>query len=131
VSRESLVARGRMAAEAGMRDACTIRRDTKTSVTDPVTGENTPIWDGLYAGKCRVQQTSPAASRHDVGEDSVLLQPLVVAVPIAVTGIEPTDEITITASIDPDLVGRVFLVKAVTHKTDLTARRLGVEERTS
>jgi hypothetical protein len=47
-----------------------------------------------------------------------------------VTGLEVGDEITITASRDPDLVGRAFLARDLFHKTDLTARRVGVTERT-
>ena len=46
-------------------------------------------------------------------------------------GLEVNDEITITASVnDADLVGRVFLVRDLMHKTHPTARRVGVVERT-
>jgi hypothetical protein len=122
--------RGRAAAERLMTDACTIRRVTGT-VTDDHSGTITPTYATLYTGKCRIQQIVPRATRFDAGEDSVLLQPLVLSVPIAVTGIEPDDEATVTQSQDADLVGRTFLVKVIIHKTDLTARRLGVEERTT
>jgi hypothetical protein len=40
--------------------------------------------------------------------------------------------VTITASVnDPDLVGRVFLIRDLFHKTEPTARRVGVIERTA
>jgi hypothetical protein len=126
----SILDRGRAAAVRAMVDACVIRRRSDTT-TDPLTGVPTPAYATLYTGQCRVQQNGATASRQDVGGDSVLLQPFVLSVPISVTGIEPGDEATMTTSRDPDLVGRVFIVRAVTHKTNLTARRLGVEERTA
>lgn len=132
MSRDRLLARGRIAADAGMLDTCVIRRVTGTT-TDDFSGVPTKTYlnPDPYTGKCRVQQTSPAATQYDVGQAAVRLQPLTIAVPIAVTGLEVNDEITITASLnDPDLVGRVFLVRELAHKSEATARRLGVEERT-
>ena len=126
----SILDRGRAAAERAMADTCVIRRRTDTT-TDDFSGVATPTYATLYTGKCRMQQNTPSAQQLDVGEDRVLLQPFVLSVPISVTGIQPGDQATVTASLDPDLVGRVFLVKAVAHKTNLTARRLGVEERTA
>jgi len=129
----SVLARGQAAAERMMTDTCTIRREAGET-TDDFSGTITPAYTVLYTGKCRLQQ-SPAspnsASRLDAGEDSVLLQPFVLSVPITVTGIQPGDEAIYSASQDPDLPGRLFLVKAISRKTNLTARRLGVEERTA
>lgn len=127
----SILDRGRGAAERAMADTCVIRRPSGSGTTNPVTGVPSQTYTTLYTGSCRMQQSSPGGQRVDVGEDSVLLQPFVLSVPIAVTGIRPGDQATVTTSLDPDLVGRVFLVKAVTHKTNATARRLGVEERTA
>jgi hypothetical protein len=129
VSRASALARGQAAAEAGMVDACTIRRLTGNT-TDQDTGEPTKTWDDLYAGKCRVQQSLAQAAQQDVGEDYLLQLRLVVQLPVAVTALEVNDEITITASRDTDLVDRVFLVRDLFHKTDMTSRRVGVTERT-
>jgi hypothetical protein len=113
-----------------MVDDCVIRREA-SEATDDFSGTITPTYTTLYTGKCRLQQVLPHATRFDAGEDSVLLQPLVLSVPIAATGIEPGDVATVTASQDADLIGRTFLVKVIIHKTYLTARRLGVEERTA
>lgn len=133
MSRESLLARGQAAAVAGMVDACTIRR-VATSVTDQTTGVPARTYTTLYTGKCRVQQTLPISRPHESAEDFVLLARLDVQVPIAVTGLQVNDEITITAVAagrDTDLAGRVFLVRDLFHKSEATARRVGVIERTA
>lgn len=124
----SVLARGQAAAEAGMGDACTVQRSSGSDTTNPVTGVGTTTYTTLYTGKCRVQQNSVTGSRHDIGQDSTLTQPFIVSVPTAVTGLKVGDRVTITSAADADLVGRVFLVGAVVHKANLTARRLGVEE---
>lgn len=129
MSRAALLARARAAAQAGMADTCTIRRRAGET-TDENSGVVTPTWDALYAGKCRVQQAIAQAAQHDVGEDYLLQMRLEVQLPMAVTGLAVGDEVTITASQDPDLVGRVFLVRDLFHKTDASSRRVGVTERT-
>jgi hypothetical protein len=78
-----------------------------------------------------VQQHQATADRQDVGEDSLLLLRLEVQLPMTVTGLEVGDEITITAAArDADLVGRVFRIHDLAHKTDATARRVQCIERT-
>lgn len=113
-----------------MVDACTIRRRTGETV-DQNSGEITPTYDLVYEGKCRVQQQTATAGAEDAGEAYLLMVRLEVQLPIAVAGIEPDDEVTVTASQDPDLLDRVFTVRDLFHKTDATARRIGVVERTS
>jgi hypothetical protein len=130
MSRDSVLARAQAAAVLGMADTCTIRRLAGSS-TDQDAGDITPTWTSLYAGKCRVQQRQAEAAQHDAGEDYQLLLRLTVQLPVTVTGLKVGDEITITASRDADLVGRVFLVRDLAHKTDQSARRVGVTERTS
>lgn len=114
-----------------MVDACTIRRRTGTTTDDD--GNVVPTYGpDLYSGKCRIQQPNAQATQADVGEDHLLLLRIEVQLPMSVTGIEVGDEITVTASAhDPDLVGRVFLVRDLAHKTHATSRRVGVTERTS
>lgn len=132
MSRASVLARGRTAAEAGMRDTCSIRRAIGTAVDDN-TGDETIAWEQLYAGKCRVQQRSEANSQQETpGEDYQLLQRVELQLPMSVTGLREADEVTITASAhDADLVGVVFLVRDLFAKTHATARRVGVTRRTS
>lgn len=131
MSAASLLARGRAAAERLMQDTCTIRRVTG-SATDPDTGVITPTYATLYSGQCRVQQSSGQATQQDAGQDYLLMLRLEVQVPMSVTGLRPADEVLLTASLlDPDLVGRTFLIRDLAHGTHKTARRVGVEERTS
>lgn len=129
MSRADVLARAQQAAEAGMVDTCVIRRSGGRT-TDPVTGDVTELYSGFYTGKCRVQQAQAQAQREDIGEDHLLLLRLEVQLPMSVTGLEVGDEITITASRDPDLPGRVFRVHDLAHKTDASARRVQCLERT-
>lgn len=129
--RQELLIRGRAAAEAGMVDTCQIRRVT-AQTTDDLTGEvdKTYADPDPYTGKCRVQQTRlPSSADHEAGQDTIVLLTLEVQLPMAVTGLQLGDEITVTASQDPDLVGRTFLVRALAHKTEATARRVQCRER--
>lgn len=129
MQRAALLARAQAAAQAGMVDTCTIQRRTGET-TDENSGVVTPTWDALYSGKCRVKQSIAQADQHDAGENYVLQMRLEVQLPTSVTGLKVGDEITIVTSRDPDLPGRVFLVRDLFHKTDASARRVGVTERT-
>jgi hypothetical protein len=132
MSRASVLKLGRDAAEAGMVDACTIRRADAGGTTDPDTGYPTQAYTELYAGKCRIQQSQAQANQQDVGEDNLLLLRLEVQLPVDGTeGLEVGDEITMTAAAhDADLVGRVFLIHDLAHATEKTARRVQCTERT-
>jgi hypothetical protein len=132
MSRESALARGRTAAEAGMVDACSIRRRTG-GTTDPVTGYPTQPYTTLYTGKCRVQQAAAIARPHDVGENQVYIVRFDLQLPmVGSEGLKVDDEVTVTASAhDADLVNRVFVVLELAHKTEATARRVGIIERTA
>jgi hypothetical protein len=114
-----------------MVDACTIRR--RTGETTDGDGNVTPTYGpDVYSGKCRIQQPNAQAAQADVGEDFQLLLRLEVHLPMSVVGLEVGDEITVTASVhDPDLPGRVFLVRDLAHGSQKTARRVGVTERSS
>ena len=133
MSRASVLARGRAAAEAGMIDACTIRR-RNGETTDPDTGVVTASYldPDPYVGKCRVQQITGTARPHDVGQDYLLIQRIDVQIPVVGTeGLVVGDEVTITAAVnDQDLVGRTFLVHDLAHKSEATARRVACTERT-
>ncbi|MFC6017796.1 DUF6093 family protein [Plantactinospora solaniradicis] len=128
MSAASVLARGRRAAERLMVDTCTIRR--RTGETTGPGGVVEATYDVLYTGPCRVQQQAPSASPQDAGEDYALMLALTVQLPMSVTGLRTEDEITIdTSAHDPDLPGRVFVVKDLAHKSHATARRVGVVER--
>jgi hypothetical protein len=123
MSRASVLARGRAAAEAGMVDACTVTR-AGMPVTD-ANGDVTSTPTTVYTGKCRVQQHQATADEKDIGEDNLLLLRVEVQLPMSVTGLEVGDVITMTASAnDPDLPGRAFRIHDLAHKTEATARRV-------
>lgn len=131
MSRASVLARGRVAAEAGMVDTCTITRSTVTGVNGQ-TGAQTIATTTLYTGPCRVHQRVPGGARGtNVGEANLLMLRSEVQLPVsaATDGLQVGDKITITAAVnDPDLTGRVLQIRELAHKSEATARRLGVEE---
>jgi hypothetical protein len=114
-----------------MVDECVIRRRTGET-TDDESGVVTPTYATVYAGKCRMQQPAATAQEQESGEAALLMVRFELQVPISVVGVAADDEVQVTASVhDPDLVGRLFAVRGLFHKTHATARRIQVEERTS
>ena len=130
MSRAIALARARTAAALGMTDTCTIRRRTGEAVDDN-SGVVTPTWAEVYAGQCRVQQRNPIAQQQTPGPDFQLLVQLELQLPVTVTGVLVGDEVTVTASTDPELVGTVLIVRDLGVKSQASARRLGVTRRTS
>lgn len=125
------LAAGRAAAERLMADTCLIRRRTGET-TDPFSGTITPTYATIYTGKCRVQHQEAQAREENAGQAFLLMLVLQLQLPVSVTGLEVDDEVIMTASTyDPDLVGRVFFIRDLMHKTHTTARRVSIQERTS
>lgn len=120
--------RGQAAAEDLMSDTCQIRRRAGLSAPNPITLEVVPSYTYPYAGKCQVQLRDTVATQPDAGEKSHAVMRTVVKVPMAVAGLAVDDEVVVLTSIDGDLVGKVFRVRSVFHKTYATARRLECEE---
>ena len=113
-----------------MVDTCTVRRRTGTT-TDPDTGVTTPTYSTVYAGKCRFQQRQVSASPAEAGDAQVLMLRMELQLPMSAVGFRVDDEVTADTSVhDPDLPGRVFLVRDLAHKSHATARRLGITEST-
>lgn len=133
MSLESAIQRGRAAAEVLMVDACTIKH--LTGETTGAGGVITATYGAaFYTGRCRIQVKQEAGAGTDVGEAYRIVGRREVQLPVvaATTGIREGDVVTITAAaIDPDLVGKVFVVRDVLAKTHLTSRRLTVTEVTS
>ena len=122
--------RGRALAESLMVDTCTVARVTGES-TNEDTGVVTPTTSTVYTGRCRIQQSQLGADSvpANPGDAAVRLVAFEVQLPMSVEGIRVHDRITVTAStLDPDLVGRTFVVLGLAHKTHMTARRLQVQE---
>lgn len=126
----SVTLAGRAAAEALMVDACTITRVTPGTVFNETTGQydDTPPPTTVYTGKCRVKPRDNADRVVQYGQEAVSLWPYIVSIPMAESGVELDDIVTVTASaLDTALVGAGFRVRQVLAGSHLTARRLGCE----
>jgi hypothetical protein len=120
--------RGRRAAQQIMQDACTITR-LATSATDPETAQVVQTRTTVYSGQCRISINSKNARPQNIGEDTLFIFRVQLQLPISAIGVIPDDVATITASVyDPELVGKVFVVRELAHGTHITSRRLMVEE---
>lgn len=120
----------RRQAESRMVDSCTVHRVLEgETVTDPVTGVDSPATEQVYAGRCRVQTYEPQERNPELGGATATVQRYAAHVPVGSFEPQVGHVVTITAAaLDPHLVGRVFRVVALLHKTAATAYRLGVEE---
>ena len=126
------LARARRTAERKMVDTCVIRRKTGTGEGSDEFGNVTRATSDVYAGKCRLQQPTATAQEEDSGEASSLMIRFELQLPMSVVGVQADDEVEMTGSRhDPDLAGRLFVVRGLSHKTHAVMRRLQVEERTS
>jgi len=128
VSAADAVLAGRREAEALMLDECTVTRPG-SPVTDPETGDVTPSSTPVYSGPCKVQQTISQASNPSAGGHQFTVQDSRVDFPVSAGPLAVSDSVTITASaLDPQLVGRVFRVDELFHKSFATAQRTRVSE---
>jgi hypothetical protein len=125
------VLRGREAAETLMFDACTVDRPGPV-VTDPDTGAVTPSLSRIYEGKCKVQQSGAQSSNPTAGGHSFTVQNTRWDTPITAGPFAVNDVVTMTGAVlDPQLVGRVYRVMELFHKSGATAQRVRVEEITA
>jgi hypothetical protein len=131
MSAADAVLRGREAAEALMFDACTAHRPGAV-VTDPDTGVVAPSLTLIYAGKCKVQQTIAQSSNPAAGGHSFTVQTTRWDTPVSAGPFDVNDVVTMTASVlDPQMVGSVYRVVELFHKSGATAQRVRVEEVTA
>lgn len=123
-----MVVRGRVKAESLMVDACTVGRQSGV-FTDPITGQVVPTFVTVYAGKCKVQLTTSQASNPTAGGHQFTVQGLRLDLPVAAGPVLVDDMVTLNAAVlDSQLVGRVYRVTEVFHKSMATAQRTGVSE---
>lgn len=122
-----VLARGRVAAEALMLDACTVHRPGAV-VTDPDTGVAAPSLTLVYTGKCKVQQTLAQSSNPEASGHAFTVLDTRWDTPVGAGPFVVDDVITMTvATEDADLVGQVFRFKEPFHKSLATAQRARVE----
>jgi hypothetical protein len=113
-----------------MVDTCTVRRETGTA-TDDFSGETVTTYMPLYDGPCEVKQVQALPETHEAGEDYVVLSRLQLKLPTSATGLQVGDEVVMnTSAHDPDLPGRVLLIRGPAKGSHITARRFEVTERT-
>lgn len=122
-----------------MIDTCTISRQRLDAngepilVMDPVTLEETPVWDDLWSGKCRIQRPGVVMVGREpvVGEVEFSVETVHLQLPLEAVGFRKDDRATITATgaiSDVDSLGMVLSVRANLHKTHPTKRTLICEE---
>lgn len=121
-------------AEAAMREACVASRPTGQVVTDPETGEDSPVLEQvLIKGKCRVKLTGMGARNDDAGEHVYLIGRPVIVLPIG-DPVRAGDLIKVIASTEQTLpaspvsVGTVFRLTDPERATFVTAQRWAAEE---
>lgn len=120
--------RGRRAAEAIMVDACTITRPTSTP-TNPEMGTVVVTTATIYTGKCRVSIAVKNARPFVVGEAQLFLIRVQLQLPVTAVNVAIDDRVLLTAStLDPELVGKTFVVRELAHGTHITSRRLQMQE---
>ena len=118
----------RAQAESLMVDACVIDRQSGETL-NVTTGQMTPTYAPVYSGRCRVQAPGTQGGNPNAGEHQFTVLGHVVQLPIDATVYAVGDRVRITAaSLDPALVGRVFTVTSLMHKSHPTSRRLVCDE---
>lgn len=129
MSRASVLARARAAAEAGMVDTCVVEQPTGQT-RDPDTHVVTTTYEPVYTGRCRMQQRPAQAQEQTVGEQAVLMLTRELQLPVATSaGVRAGYRVRLTTSVnDPALLDRAWIVKGEHGKTEASARRLVVEE---
>jgi hypothetical protein len=90
VSAANATLRGRLAAEALMKDSVTISRPG-SAVTDPATGNVAAGLTLVYAGKCKVQQTISQSSTPTAGGHSFTVQTARLDLPVSANGVQVGD----------------------------------------
>lgn len=130
MSARAALLRGRRAAEALMIDTCSIERVTGQS--EGAGGVLTPVTTELYEGKCRLMVRTRerlGGSWVNVGEAQVIASRLELHVPVDAPEPFEGDRVTmLTSELDPQVAGKVFVVRDTMVKTFLTARRITVIE---
>ncbi|WP_214322084.1 DUF6093 family protein [Nonomuraea sediminis] len=128
MSVEGVLAAGRTAALALMRDICAVQRKDGDPVLNEDTGQLEQPYMTVYTGKCRIKPRS--SGETEWGEREVTLGQYVAVLPWdAAPAIAREDRLTVTASDDAWLVGRHLEVIAVSLAGTATARRLLVEDK--
>ena len=118
--------------ESLMLDTCRVTASGAGGSTfSEDTGQYTePEPDTVYEGKCRVQVTGASVGEAAAGEHAWTSLTMTLQAPIVGTeDVRARHQVEILAAVhDPSLVGRKFLLTAISHKSDATCRRWQIVE---
>jgi len=127
VSARTATLRGRRIAESLMLDTCTVTSTSRT--IDQTTGAEIVTSTQAYTGRCKIQSGATQESTPEAGGATFTVQRSEVHFPVGAFVPAIGQVITVTAAtLDPLLIGRVFRVVALLHKSAATAYRLAVSE---
>lgn len=131
MSATSATIQGRRAAEALMRDACTVHGDP-VQVWNPTTLQYDEVPTVVYTGKCRVRLAGTQASQGEQAGQLFVEQGATLSLPFSEAtsaDVRKDHVVTITASeTDPGLVGAKYTIEARLRQTHATARRFPIKE---
>lgn len=116
-------------AEAESRMSETVQVGRFTDGTDPVTGDPTRVLEAArYEGKARIRWGSREVSNSDAVSSPVGSQEPYLSVPFGTGRFWADDEVLVTGSSDPLLVGRQFRVQGAAVAGQVTAYRYPLTE---
>ena len=117
----------RASAESMMLDTAAV--ENLTGFTIDANGAEIPSFVTVYSGKCRVQADARREATPVAGGATFTVQRDHIDFPVGSFLPAIAQVITIkSAALDPYLVGRVYRVTSLLHKSQATAYRLVVEE---
>lgn len=122
------VARGRARHAQLMTDACTVTRIVPGSrAFNETTKGYTEATTTVYTGPCRIKIWR--GNEEQAGDVEVNVQRYYFDLPLtgAVPNVQRRDEVTVTASLNPALVGRVLVLTDVETESTDTALRVTCE----
>jgi hypothetical protein len=126
MSLASHIARGRARHALLMLDACTVTRPG-VSTYNPVTQKNEQSFTTVYTGPCRIKIWR--GIDVEAAEQEVNVQRYYLDLPLSDTApdVRRRDTVTITASLNAALVGRVLILTNAEAETTDTALRITCE----
>lgn len=114
--------------EATLPDECRVVRRAQGAF-DAEDGTHDDSADAeIYEGPCRAVAWPGVTRRVVVGEQVEVLSSYWVTLPNAAVGLRTDDIVIITASADPDLVGREMVVRDIAQSSIAADRRLVCED---
>lgn len=128
MSVDSFIARMRNRHVALSRGRCAITRPAGAPVHDPATNDYTPPAAAtVYEGTCNLVPLQSLASIDEQAGERLHLQLHSVRLPADAPDIHVGDVITITSSLDAELVDRALVVREVPYSDYLVSRRVVAE----